>query len=196
MIRSVVLIMLFGAGGVAAQSPAITILPAAVQITAAVLPAPEEFRGNATVLGYDAAGKLKTLRIGNGPLTCLAPDPLVAQFHVACYHRSIEAFMARGRSLRAAGVKGGAVDSARYREVRSGKLKMPVLPAVLYSLTGPAGSFDAAKGTATGARPLFVIYVPNATGVSLGISEKPAENVPWVMSPGTPRAHIMFVPRM
>lgn len=74
------------------------------------MPAPEEFRATATVLGYKATGKMVTLRTGTGPL--------------------------------------------------------------------------------------FVIYVPNATGASLGISEKPAKNAPWVMNPGTPRAHIMFVQKM
>ena len=192
MIRSAALLIVVLSGTAAAQTTAI--LPSATQITAAVLPAPVEFRASATVLGYDANGKLVTLRKGAGPLTCLAPDPAVAQFHVACYHRSLEPFMARGRSLRASGVK--AVDSARFAEVKRGKLRMPSVPAVLYTLTGPPGSFDPAKGIATGARPLFVIYVPNATGASLGISEKPSENVPWLMSPGTPRAHIMFVPKM
>jgi hypothetical protein len=192
MIRFAALLSLVAAGTSAAQTK--TILPVPTQITAAVLPAPEEFRASATVLGYDANGKLVTLRKGNGPLTCLAPDPAVAQFHVACYHRSLEAFMGRGRSLRASGVK--AVDSVRFAEVKRGKLRMPNGPAVLYTLTGPPGSFDPVKGTAAGARPLFVLYVPNATGASLGISEKPSENSPWVMSPGTPRAHIMFVPKM
>ncbi len=196
MIRTTVLFAAAAASSLAAQTPARMILSGPVQITAAVLPAPEEFRATATVMGYDGNGKLVTLRNGKGPLICLAPDPAVAQFHVACYHRSLEPFMARGRSLRLAGVKGPAVDSARYGEVRRGKLRMPAMPAVLYTLTGPPGSFDAARGTATGARPLFVIYVPNATGASLGISEKPAENVPWIMSAGTPRAHIMFVPKM
>ncbi len=196
MIRIATLLSFAAAGTVAAQTATRTILPTATQITAAVMPAPEEFRATATVLGYDANGKLVTLRSGTGPLTCLAPDPAVAQFHVACYHKSMEAFMARGRSLRAGGVKGSAVDSARFAEVRRGKLKMPTAPAVLYTLTGPPGSFDVAKGTAVGARPLFVIYMPYATGASLGISEKPADNVPWVMNPGTPRAHIMFVPKM
>lgn len=186
--------------GLSVPLPAQTVTPPTLsvsqQVAAAVLPAPLEFRSSATVLGYDALGKLKMLRKGTGALTCLAPDPAVAQFHVACYHKSLEAFMARGRSLRANGIKGGEVDSTRFREVRGGKLKMPVQPAVLYTLTGPAGSFDAVKGTASGVRLLFVIYVPNATGASLGISEKPAANVPWVMSAGTPRAHIMFVPTM
>jgi hypothetical protein len=193
MIRTAIVLSLLAAGTAAGQTTR-TILPTATQITAAVMPAPEEFRASATVLGYNSKGSLVVLRKGKGPLTCLAPDPVVAQFHVACYHNSLEAFMARGRSLRANGVK--AVDSARFAEVKLGKLRMPSMPAVLYTLTGPPGSFDATKGTATGARPLFVIYVPNATGASLGISEKPAENIPWVMSPGTPRAHIMFVPKM
>lgn len=196
MIRTTAFLAIAIASTVTAQTPAKPILSSATQITAAVLPAPEEFRATATVFGYDESRRMVLLRNGKGPLTCLAPDPAVAQFHVACYHRSLEAFMARGRSLRAAGVKGSAVDSTRYAEVKRGKLKMPAMPAALYTLTGPPGSFDAVNGTVSGARPLFVIYVANATGATLGISEKPAENVPWVMSPGTPRAHIMFVPKM
>ena len=194
MIRNAMLALFALAGAAGAQAPARTILSSETQIVAAVLPAPAEFRATATVLGYDQDKKLVTLRRGSGPLVCLAPDPAVAQFHVACYHKSLEPFMASGRALRAKGVK--EVDSARFAAIRKGKLKMPSMPAVLYTLTGPPGSFDAEKGTATGARPLFVIYVPGATGASLGISEKPAENTPWIMSPGTPRAHIMFVPKM
>lgn len=177
-------------------SPTKVILPAAQQIAAAVLPAPVDLRPTATVLGYRPDGTLTTLRKGSGPLTCLASNPANAEFHVACYHRSLEAFMARGRALRAQGVKGGDVDSARFREIRSGALRMPRAPAVLYSLTGKPGSYDPATGTAKGARPLFVVYVPNATAASLGVSAVPAEGVPWVMFPGTPKAHIMFVPKM
>ena len=172
------------------------VLSPAQQIAAAVLPAPSDLRATATVLGYRRDGALTTLRTGDGPLTCLASDPANAQFHVACYHRSLEPFMARGRALRKEGVKGGDVDSVRYREIRSGLLPMPKSPAVLYSLTGKAGSFDPLTGAATGARQLFVIYVPDATAASLGVSAVPAEGVPWVMFPGTPKAHIMFVPRM
>ena len=73
---------------------------------------------------------------------------------------------------------------------------MPRSPAVLYSLTGKPGSFDSVAGTAKGARQLFVVYVPNATAESLGLSAVPAEGTPWVMFPGTPKAHIMFVPKM
>src|SRR6476469_4092003 len=118
-------------------------LTAEQQIAAAVLPAPQEMRAGATVLGYDDQGRLKTLRQGSGPLVCLASNPKAERFHVACYQRSLEPFMARGRA---------------------GKLRVPRHPAVLYSLTGPADSFDAATGTAPSAKPLFVVYVPFATG--------------------------------
>jgi hypothetical protein len=172
-------------------------LPDAQQIAAAVLPLPEEFREGAIVLGYRAGTPgLVRLREGSGPFICLANDPAEERFHVACYHQSLEPFMARGRELRAQGVRGAQVDTVRFAEVDSGKLPMPKQPAALFSLSGPAGAFDAASGAVTGARPLFVVYIPGATAQSTGLSAKPAQNTPWIMYPGTPKAHIMFVPSM
>lgn len=189
---------------VLAQSPApqgsaaaaVTIPPANEQIAAAVLAAPNDMRTTASVLGYAPDGKLVTLRKGTGALICLADDPKQEQFHVACYHRSLEPFMARGRALRARGITGDRVDTVRFKEIKSGALAMPKTPAVLYTLTGPAGSYDAATNTAPKARPLFVVYIPYATPQSLGLSAQPAEGTPWVMYPGTPKAHIMFIPKM
>jgi hypothetical protein len=203
---NIILLLALSLGGVASeifgQAPAPaaalapSIPPAAEQIAAAVLPAPADLRATATVMGYDSTGKFVKLRAGTGALTCLASDPRAERFHVACYHKSMEPFMARGRALRREGVKADLVDSVRFHEVRRGRLVMPRQPAILYSLTGKPGSFDPASGTVTGARQLFVIYVPGATAQSLGISAVPAEGIPWVMNPGTPKAHIMFVPRM
>lgn len=200
----VALLTLSAASAALAQSPtpqgaaaaSVTIPPASEQIAAAVLAAPSEFRESATVLGYAPNGKLVTLRKGKGALICLADDPKQEQFHVACYHRSLEPFMARGRSLRAEGITGDRVDTVRFKEIKAGKLAMPKLPAVLYTLTGPAGSYDASTNTAPKARPLFVVYIPYATPESLGLTAKPAEGTPWVMYPGTPKAHIMFIPKM
>ncbi|NUQ13104.1 MAG: hypothetical protein HUU26_12390 [Gemmatimonadaceae bacterium] len=176
----------------AAQEAAIP--PAAEQIAAAVLPLPAELRAAATVLGYNADGKLTPLRRGTNGMTCLARDPRAPQFHVACYHESMEPFMARGRELRESGITGTQVDTVRFREAKTGTLKLPSHPASLYSLTG--GSFDAKTGTAPGARWLYVVYVPYATTATTGLSDKPQEGAPWLMFPGTPKAHIMFVPRM
>jgi hypothetical protein len=182
-----------------AQAPSGRPTPAAVpsaehQIAAAVLPLPADLRASATVMGYAPDGRFVTLRRGTGAMTCLASNPTMDRFHVACYHNSLEPFMARGRELRAQGVTGDQVDTVRFREARAGTLKLPKEPAMLYSLTG--GSFDPASGEATGARPLFVVYTPFATAASTGLSAKPLRGAPWIMFPGTPKAHIMFTPSM
>jgi hypothetical protein len=182
------------AQGTAAPAP-VTIAPADEQIAAAVLPLPEEYRASATVLGYSAAVKLTTLRKGTGSMTCLADDPKQQGFHVACYHEAMEPFMARGRELRESGVTGTQVDTVRYREAKSGALKVPQQPSSLYSLTGGTG-FDKATNSAPGARWLYVVYIPYATAASTGLSDKPQPGAPWIMFPGTPKAHIMFTPRM
>ena len=167
----------------------------AEQIASAVLPLPQEFRADARILGYKAGSKtLVPLREGSGPFICLASEP-GASLHLACYHRSMEPFMARGRALRAEGVTGARVDTVRFAEVKSGKLKMPTSPASMYQLFD--GTYDAATNSVTGARPLFVIYVPGATAASTGLSDKPAPaGMPWIMLPGTPKAHIMLTPGM
>jgi len=171
-----------------------TIPPKDEQVAAAVLPLPPELRANARVLGYNAEGALVELRAGK-VMTCLARDPKAPRFHVACYHESMEPFMARGRELRGKGVTNAAeIDSTRFREVKSGKIAMPKFPAALYSLTD--GSFDAKTGTAPGAKHLYVVYIPYATAESTGLSTKPNGNQPWIMFPGTPKAHIMFTPSM
>ncbi len=178
-----------------AASPPAPIPTADEQITQAVLPLPTDLRASATVLGYAPDGKFVTLRNTNGAMTCLANNPQSPRFHVACYHKSMEPFMARGRELRTQGVTGDQVDTVRFREAKEGKLKLPEKPALLYSLTGQKDAYDAATKTAKGT-PLFVVYMPYATGETTGLSAVPARGTPWVMFPGTPNAHIMFVPSM
>jgi hypothetical protein len=196
LIVFVVLPMTLGAQA-AQPAAAPAALTDAQQIAAAVLPLPAEFRADARVLGHRAGStELVPLRNSGGSFTCLAPDPAATRFHVACYHKSLEPFMARGRALRASGVEGDKVDSARFREIRNGTLAMPKQPAALYSLTGPVGSYDPATNTAAGVRALAVIYISGATTASTGLTATPQPGAPWIMFPGTPKAHIMLVPKM
>ncbi|MEO7084325.1 MAG: hypothetical protein ABI442_17160 [Gemmatimonadaceae bacterium] len=171
-----------------AQAPRVP--PPALQIAAAVTALPEELRAGAEVLGYSSASKLVKLRDGKNEMICLAPDPAVKDFHSACSHRNMEPFMARGRELREQGVKGGQVDTVRFAEVKSGKLKMPTQPTMLYQIFG--GKFDPATEKVTGGQWLYVTYIPFATPATTGLSAKPSEKGPWIMFPGTPKAHIMF----
>lgn len=171
--------------------------PVSEQIAAAVLPLPPNMQADAKVLGYRTANRLEVLRNGNNGMTCLALYVSRPDFHVACYHDGLEPFMARGRELRAEGITDGErVDSVRFAEIESGKLKLPA-HGVLYSLTAREKSaWNPASRTVTGARPLTVMYMPFATGKTTGLSEVPVTNGPWLMSPGTAKAHVMLAGSM
>ena len=170
--------------------------PREQQMAGAVTPLPEDMRAGAAVMGYDASFKLTSMRKGTNGMICLADDPRQPEFHPACYHESMEPFMARGRELRASGVKGDQVDTVRFAEAKSGKLKVPTQPASLYQIFGGPKSFDATTGKVTDAEALFVVYTPYATEKSTGLSAKPRKVGPWLMYPGTPKAHIMISEKM
>jgi hypothetical protein len=162
------------------------------QIAAAVLAAPAELRDGAAVLGYNPKGELVTLREGKNEMICLASDPGKSAFSVACYHRELEPYMARGRELLAQKVTGQQRNDIRWKEVAEGKLSLPREPRTLYVLTGTG--FDAATGKVTDSYLRWVIYVPFATPQSTGLSTKSSDGAPWLMSPGTAGAHIMINP--
>jgi hypothetical protein len=174
------------------SAAAADIPPTDVQIAGAVLAAPKELREGAAVLGYNAAGKLVRIREGKNEMVCLATDPQKTAFNVACYHKDLEPFMARGRELLAQNVTGPKRNEIRFKEVEEGKLPMPKEPRTLYVLTGTG--FDAASGAVQNSYLRWVIYVPFATPESTGLSTKASESAPWLMSPGTAGAHIMISP--
>ena len=169
--------------------------PPAFQIAAAVSPLPENLRDGARVLGYDASGKLVALRRGTNDMVCVADDPAGRRFHVACYHRSLEGFMARGRELHALNKSREAIDSIRLQDVKMGRYSMPTRPAGLYQYFAPRDSVNMATGVIEGAQYLYVVYTPYATYKNTGISEVPVDGGPWVMFPGKPWAHLMIQPQ-
>ena len=164
----------------------------AVQIASAILAAPAELRDSAAVLGYNAHGELVKLREGGNEMICLANNPGETSFSVACYHKDLEPYMARGRALLAQKVTGKERNDIRWKEVADGKLTLPREPRTLYVLTG--SGFDSGTGKVTDAYLRWVIYVPFATPATTGLSTKPSDNAPWLMSPGTAGAHIMINP--
>ena len=190
-VPAAVALMCLGAFRTLAAQAAPTV---AQQIAGAVLALPEKMRDSAGVLGYKTPGKLESLRASSNGMLCLADDPAQKGFHVSCYHDSMDPFMARGRSLRASGVTGAKVDTARFAEVKAGKIKMPTAPASLYQIF--ADDYNPATGALTKAEALFVVYIPFATQQSTGLSTVPSADKPWLMLAGTPKAHIMFSLKM
>ncbi len=161
------------------------------QIKSAVLAAPKADREAATILGYDQSGAVVTLRKGSNHVICLADNPKQKGFSVACYHQDLEPFMARGRALALQGKKPEEILKIREEEVKGGKLRMPD-KSILNVTTGKVNE---ATGEITELYTRYVIYIPYATAESTGIPLTPiADGAPWIMNPGTHRAHIMINP--
>src|SRR6266567_5163611 len=95
---------------------ALDVASPADQIASAIQAAPKERRADATVLGYNAKGEVVTLRKGSNEMICLADNPADKTFSVACYHKDLEPFMARGRELTAQ-FKGKERHEERWKEV-------------------------------------------------------------------------------
>ena len=168
---------------------------AAIQIKSALLAAPQEKRDSCTVYGYSADTQLILLRKGTNELICLADDPKVPDFSVACYVRELEPFMQRGRELRKQGIKDQQLFDEREKEVNAGTLQMPKQPATLYVYSAKDKDVDPATGEVKNGYLRYVIYIPYATAASTGLPEKPdAGGMPWIMNPGTHGAHIMINP--
>jgi len=163
------------------------------QIAGAVMAAPQSMRDSATVMGYDVEGNLVELRSGTNDMICIADDPNKEGFSTASYHKDLLPFMDRGRVLRAEGIVGQALFDKREQEVQDGLLKMPQQPTTLHILTGSSFAKDSLKVVDPYYR--YVVYIPYATPQSTGLPPKPrAPGEPWLMDPGTHRAHIMITP--
>lgn len=191
-ILSIALALLPCAAG--AQMQTNQVLPPARQIALAVLPAPAAFREASTVLGYRPDGQLVRLRLGDNGIICLADDPKEPRFHVACYHHTLEPFMARGREIRRihGPDKRELTDSLRLADIRAGRIRMPAV-ALLYQISAADDSVDVATATIKSPSYLDVVYIPGATTKSTGLSTDAMRGTPWLMYPGTPWAHIMIV---
>lgn len=170
-------------------------LPAEIQIKTAVMAAPEDQRESVTVYGYDKDGKFVKLKEGNGNLICIADDPNQEGINVACYSTELEPFMARGRQLIAEGKTESEKRQIRKKEADAGELQMPEAPSMLYIYSGTEDHLDKNTGELKDGNFRYVIYIPYATPESTGLPIKPfAPGMPWLMDPGTHRAHIMVTP--
>ncbi len=188
----VVLFVLIFSPLVSAQIPS-----AEIQIKGAVLAAPEDKRAEARVYGYDAKGKFVELRKGSNEMICLADNPNQKGFSVSCYHKDLEPFMARGRELKEAGKTTQETFDIREAEAKSGKLVMPKQASNLQVFSAPEEAYNPSTGEVTKGTFRYVVYIPWATAASTGLPTKPeAPGMPWIMNPGTHRAHIMIDPVM
>ncbi|MEO5979482.1 MAG: hypothetical protein ABIS36_23645 [Chryseolinea sp.] len=166
-----------------------------LQIRTAVLAAPEAQREKAMVYGYSDKGEFMVLRQGSNEMVCIADDPNQKGLNVSCYHKDLEPFMIRGRQLKKENKSFKEVFDIREAEVKSGKLMMPKQPTTLFAYSASADDYNDQTGEVKSGNLRYVVYIPFATAESTGLPTKPeAPGMPWIMDPGTHRAHIMINP--
>jgi hypothetical protein len=166
-----------------------------IQIKTALMAAPEDKREGAMVYGYNEKGEFIVLRKGTNELVCLTDDPNSPGFNASCYQVGLEPFMERGRELKKEGKNFKEIFDIREEEVKSGKLKMPKDGATLFVLSADAENYDLKTGEVKDSYLRYVVYIPWATEASTGLPLKPSgPAMPWIMDPGTHRAHIMINP--
>ncbi len=176
-----------------AQTPAVP--SPDVQIKTAVLAAPTDKRDGATVYGYSPKNEFVVLRKGTNELICLTDDPAQKGLSVSCYHRDLDPFMERGRVLKKDGKKPGEILTMREQEVKDKKLTMPSHPSTLFAYSAKDEDYNVTTGEVKNGYLRYVVYIPYATAESTGLPLKPeAPGTPWLMDPGTHRAHIMINP--
>jgi len=164
-------------------------------IKLAVMAAPDELKEGASVYKVSTKGELIVIRQGTNDLVCLTDDPDQKGLSVSCYQKDLEQFMARGRALKIEGKNFQEIFDIREKEAKEGKLKMPKQPSALYVYTAKDGEFNATTGEVSKGYLRYVVYIPYATAESTGLPLAPsAPGMPWIMDPGTHRAHIMINP--
>ena len=163
-------------------------------VATALMAAPKASRDSATVIGYNLKGEFVTFREGSNEFIILVDDSKKDGFNAACYHKDLEPFMARGRALRSEGKSRNEIFDIRAAEMASGELSIPT-GTTLHIYYGPETNYNPETNEVDQAILRYVVYLPYATAASTGLPEQPvASNHPWIMNPGTHRAHIMISP--
>ena len=158
-------------------------------IALAVAPIPSEAESATAKVIQKQGEEWVTLREGSGPFICIADDASANGFHAACYHDSLEPYMARGRALAAQGIAGRENVELRMAEIEAGTLEMPryAFLHAIYAGEGWAGEMDDVQ------RHQTVIYTPFATAEDVGLPTSATRGA-WLMGAGTANSHVMITP--
>jgi len=160
---------------------------AADEITQATLPLPEDLRAGATVYRYDSkTGERIVLRKGTNFVEC---QPRGADGFTWCYNVVGAPRRDFTAKLRAQGKSDKEIEEAVAAATKDGTLKPTPFGTMSYRRYGKKDRIQL----------LWVLSVPGATPETIGVSDGSGRDEaingdgrPWLMLPGTPRAHIMI----
>ncbi|WP_107039217.1 hypothetical protein [Brumimicrobium mesophilum] len=155
----------------------------------------EKEKSEAKVLGYSNDENMIVLRESDSYLTCVADDPKKEGVQIVCYYSELEDFFQRGRVLKSQGKTPIEIREIRKKEIESNQLNFPEGQSMMYVFNGKEENLNSQTGEVKDGRLRYVVYIPYATQESTGLPLSPsAPGMPWLMDPGTHRAHIMVTP--
>ena len=166
----------------------------ASRVAAAVLPLPEAMRADATVVSSPSSGNV-VLRKGTNGMVC-TDETTAETFSAYCFNESFFVLLKRATELSkqlGSPDTGKPVAEALEKEIKAGKLTLPVQSSVGFAMRGPMKAYSPATQTVSGEiKSWQMVQVPYATGKALALPEQSSPGMPWVMAAGTWMAHIMI----
>lgn len=167
---------------------------ASYAVKAAALALPAAFEGTARVVSVAGDGSETVAQEGSAPMTCevskRSEDDGANRLDVWCMPHSMRPLLARIDELRNAGIPREEGMKLLKAEYESGELGLPAQPGVGYAFRGAEGSYGKPPAEIEGSG-WQLVFVPFATGDTLGLIETSEGSMPWLMGSGTPFAHIM-----
>jgi hypothetical protein len=187
------------AGPAAAQDSATTAQPptfamltamsAAEQTRLALLAAPAEVTSRASVYVL-SGGRYARTRTGTNGFSCLVERELLETVEPVCYDAegSATTLLARFRreELRGQGLREDEVRRRIDAAYRSGRLRAPRKPGIVYMLSPEQRSWNPGTKTIWTAPPHLMLYAPYAKQADLGGA--PGPQIPFIVWPGQPDA--------
>lgn len=180
---------------VAISSSACAQQPDSRLIGEALSAAPDAFQDAATVYAFNDAGALEVIRDGDGTFFCAADNPNREGFEAACWQAALDAYVRRGHELKSEGVEGSETVTLREAEIDAGTLEWFDGEATMYLRYGENAYWDNELREVVDSKLRYVVYTPYATSETTGLPLEPmTPGGPWIMNPGSFRAHIMLLP--
>jgi hypothetical protein len=149
----------------------------------ALVAAPDNLRGQATVIKWKPDFTYDTLRKGTNQLVCYDRSgfPLHPAYSVECTMNANLDRVVQNLKAEALGERAKSEAMLNEQEKNGTRVK-PMFGSVWYHLEGP----DQAR-----ARPHMTIAVPGATQATLGLPENGRGGGVWIMNAGSSTAHLM-----
>ena len=168
--------------GRGAASPPLSPGASQADVDKALLAAPPNLSGQATVVRWKADFTYDTLRKGTNRLVCYDRSGQLGQppFSIECTSVANLERVAQNMRFEAMGdKKQGMLDAAE----KDGTRVKPEYGSLFYNFSGP----DRER-----ARAHMTVAVPGATTQSTGLPDNNKEGGAWIMNAGTTTAHIMI----